>query len=147
MPRLEAPIAEDGPIVDIRCWVSPEYENAVRSRALPRPKPFSTRGLIDTGARATAIQLSLVQGMGLPIHDWMTITSSASGNEVREVPVYQLRMTFGSLEAEDAPKWRIIRAAGVRVVSSGALILIGQDLLATRRFTYDGRKRRMMMSY
>ena len=33
------------------------------------------------------------------------------------------------------------------VVSPGAVALIGQDLLATCRFTYDGRKRRLMMSY
>ncbi len=147
MPRLEAPIAEDGPIVDVRCWIGIEHDNALRSRGLPRPKPFSTRRLIDTGARATAIQRALADGMGLPIHDWVMITSSALGNEVRAAPVYQVRMTFGSLEAKDAPQWRIVRAVGVSVVSPGVLVLIGQDLLATCRFTYDGPKRRVTMSY
>jgi hypothetical protein len=62
-------------------------------------------------------------------------------------PVYQLRMTFGPIEAPDRPKWRTIVAAGVTVVSPGSMALIGQDLLATYRFTYDGRKRRLKMSY
>ena len=147
MPRLEAPIAEDGPIIDVRGWIGAEHERALKSRRLPRPRPFSIRGLIDTGARITAIQRVLAEGMGLPIHDWITITSSVLGEEVRKAPVYQIRMTFGSLEARDAPKWRIIHAVGVSVVSPGALALIGQDLLATCRFTYDGRKRRLMMSH
>jgi hypothetical protein len=56
-------------------------------------------------------------------------------------------MTSGPLGAPDAPKWRAIRAVGVHVVSSGASILIGRDLLATCRFTYDGRKHSFMMSY
>jgi len=42
---------------------------------------------------------------------------------------------------------RVISSVGVTVVSPGALVLIGQDLLATCRFTYDGRKRRLTMSY
>jgi hypothetical protein len=69
------------------------------------------------------------------------------GNEERLAPVYQLRMTFGPIEALDPPKWRTILAAGVTVVSPGSLVLIGRDLLATCRFNDDGRRRRLMMSY
>jgi len=64
MPRLEAPIAEDGPIIDVTGWIGAEHEDALRSRRLPRPNPFSIRGLIDTGARITAIQRALAEGMG-----------------------------------------------------------------------------------
>jgi hypothetical protein len=56
-------------------------------------------------------------------------------------------MTFGPLEAPDPPKWRIILAVGLDVVSPGVTVLIGRDLLGSCRFTYDGRKRRFMMSY
>ena len=41
----------------------------------------------------------------------------------------------------------MLSSVDVTVVSPGALVLIGQDLLATCRFTYDGRKRRLTMSY
>jgi hypothetical protein len=95
----------------------------------------------------TAIQRAWVQAMGLPVHDWISLKSSVLGDEERQAPVYQLRMTFGPVEALDPPKWRAILAVGVTVVSPGAVALIGQDLLATCRFTYDGRKRRLMMSY
>jgi hypothetical protein len=56
-------------------------------------------------------------------------------------------MTFGTLEAPDPPKWQTIGAVGVNVVSPGATVLIGRDMLATCRFTYDGRQRRLMISY
>jgi hypothetical protein len=51
MPCLEAPIAEDAPIVGVTVWIEAEHERALKSRRLPRPNPFCIRGLIDTGAR------------------------------------------------------------------------------------------------
>jgi hypothetical protein len=147
MPRLEKPIGEDGPVIDVRAWIGFAHKEVLDARGLPVPPPFSIRGLVDTGARMTAIQRVWAQAMGLPIHDWITLKSSVLGDEERRVPVYELRMTFGSIEAPDPPRWRKILAAGVSVVSPGAVALIGQDLLATCRFTYDGRKRRLMMSY
>jgi hypothetical protein len=147
MPRLERPIGPDGPIVDVRVGIGPEYEAALASAGLPVPAVFSVAGLLDTGAQRTAIQKGLAVGMRLPVHDWVKIRSSALGTEGRDAPVYSLRMTFGPLDAPDSPKWRVIHAVGVSVVSPGAAVLIGQDLLATCRFTYDGRKRRLMMSY
>ena len=70
------------------------------------------------------------------------------GDEEREAPVYQVRMTFGALDAPDPPKWQTILTVGATtIVSPGAVVLVGQDLLATCRFTDDGRKRRLMMSY
>jgi hypothetical protein len=39
------------------------------------------------------------------------------------------------------------RIGAERVATPGALLLVGQDLLATCRFTYDGNNRRLMMSY
>jgi hypothetical protein len=85
--------------------------------------------------------------MGIPTVGFMEVSSSVLGGQVRTVPIYRLRMTFGSLADPDTPKWRTIDAIGVDVVSPGASVLIGRDLLATCRFTYDGRKHRLMMSY
>jgi hypothetical protein len=147
MPRLETPIGRDGPIIHVRIWIGPEHEVALKARGLPAPRPLSMPGLLDTGAQKTAIQQDLAQVMGLPVHDWVGLRSSVLGAEERDAPVYLMRMTFGPIEAPDPPKWRIISAVGVTVVSPGALVLIGQDMLATCRFTYDGRKRRLTMSY
>jgi len=143
MPRLEVPIGYDGPLVEVRLWIGPELERTVASRLLP----FSLLGLIDTGAERTAIPNTVAQGMGIPIHNWERLKSSVLGNEEREAPVYRVQMTFGSIGSRDQPKWRAVDAVGVSIVSPGATVLIGRDLLATCRFTYDGRKRRLMMSY
>jgi hypothetical protein len=147
MPRLEMPIGEDGPIIEVRTWISAEHKRSLDALRLPVPAPFSMSALVDTGARITAIQRALADGMGLPVHDWIILKSSVLGDEERRVRVYALRMTFGPIEAPDPPKWRAILAAAVAVVSPGSLALIGQNLLATSRFPYDGRKRRLMMSY
>jgi hypothetical protein len=147
MPRLETPIGRDGPIVDVRLWISPEHEQGLKARGLQPPRPSSVPGLVDTGAQMTAIQRVLADGMGRPVHDWVGLRSSVLGAEQRDAPVYLMRMTFGPIQAPDPPKFRIIRAVGVTVVSPGAVVSIGQDLLAMCRFTYDCRKRRLMMSY
>ena len=104
-------------------------------------------GLVDTGAEITAIQRSLAEWMGIPILRFLDARSSVLGDGSREVAVYRIQMTFGSIEAPDPPKWQTLDVIGVNVISPGASILIGRDLLATCRFTYDGRKQRPMLSY
>jgi hypothetical protein len=144
---MDAAIGADGPIVDIRLWIGPDDVNGLMTGGAAVPRPFSVSGLVDTGAERTAIQQSLAIWMGIPIHNLLMLRSSVLGLEEREAPVYQVRMTFGSLEAPDPPRWRTLLVAGVDVVSPGESVLIGRDLLATCRFTYDGRKRRLMISY
>jgi hypothetical protein len=147
MPRLDAPIGSNGPIIEVRLWVVPEDAANLAAAGLPIPRPFSVPGLVDTGAQVTAIQRSLAERMGIPAFSLLEARSSVLGDKARVVDVYRIQMTFGALEAPDPPKWRTIDAVGVSIVSPGATVLIGRDLLATCRFTYDGRKHRLMMSY
>jgi hypothetical protein len=147
MPRLDVPIGANGPIIEVRLWVGPENAAKLAAAGPPVPRPISIPGLVDTGAQVTAIQRSLVDWMGVSVWSLMETRSSVLRDEVRIAPVYRIQMTFGPLEAPDPPKWRTIGAVGVSVVSPGASVLIGRDLLATCRFTYDGRKRRLMVSY
>ena len=95
----------------------------------------------------TAIQGSIIPWMGIPVVGFMEATSSVLGAEVRMVPIHRVQMTSGFLADPDTSKWRAIYAIGVNVVSPGASVLIGRDLLASCRFTYDGRKHRLMMAY
>jgi hypothetical protein len=147
MPRLDVPIGPNGPIIEVRLWVRREDAANFAAAGLPVPRPFSVPGLVDTGAQVTAIQQSLAEWMGVSVAGVLEARSSVLGNEARTAPVYRIQMTFGPLEAPAPPKWRTIDAVGVHVVSPGATVLIGRDLLATCRFTYDGRKRRLMISY
>lgn len=146
MPRLDVRIGPNGPIIEVRLWVGLEQADA-RGSGGRVPPPCSVPGLIDPGAEVTAIQRSVVDWIGVPVSHFVDARSSVLGDESRVVPVYRIRMTFGALEAPDPPRWRIIEAVGVNVVSPGASVLIGRDLLATCRFTYDGRKQRLMLSY
>jgi hypothetical protein len=147
MPLLDVSIGPNGPIIEVRLWVVPQDAVDMAVAGLPVPRPISVPGLVDTGAEVTAIQRSLAEWMGVPVFSFLEARSSVLGDEARIVAVYRIQMTFGPLEAPDPPKWRTISAVGVSVVSPGATVLIGRDLLATCRSTYDGRKRRLMISY
>ena len=87
MPRLEMPIGEDGPVIDVRAWIGSEHKEVLDAHGLPVPPPFAIRGLVDTGARMTAVQRDWVHAMGLPIHGWITLKSSVLGDEERRAPV------------------------------------------------------------
>jgi hypothetical protein len=147
MPRLDATIGPDGPIIEVRLWVVPEDAANFAAAGLPIPAPVSVPGLVDTGAEVTAIGRPLTEWLGVPASGVLEARSAVLGDEARVVDVYRIRMTFGPAAAPDPPKWRTVDAVGVSVVSPGATVLIGRDLLATCRFTYDGRKRRLMISY
>lgn len=147
MPRLELPIGPSGPIIELRLWIGPEDADALKAAGRALPSPCSVPALLDTGAEMTAIHRPLAEWLGSAVQDLIGLRSSVLGEGEREAPTYIVRATFGPLESPDPPKWRTLLVAGVDVVSPGASILIGRDLLATCRFTYDGRKRRLMISY
>lgn len=147
MPRLELPIGPSGPIIDLRLWIGPEDADALKAAGRPIPHSCSVPALLDTGAEMTAIHRPLADWLSATAQDWIPLRSSVLGAGEREAPVYVVRATFGPLEAPDPPRWRTLLVAGVDVVSPGASVLIGRDLLATCRFTYDGRKSRLMISY
>jgi hypothetical protein len=147
MSRLDVPIGPIGPVIEVRLSIGPEDTADFVASGRSIPPPCSVSGLVDTGAERTAIEQSLLDWMGLPIYGLIEVTSSVLGREVREANSYRAQMAFGSPEASGRTKWCTLYAVGVDIVSPGVKVLIGRDLLATCRFTYDGRKRRFMMSY
>jgi hypothetical protein len=76
MPRLEVPVLADGPTIHVRTWIGTEHEALLDADEPPVPPPFSIRGLVDTGTRMTAVQQALAEGMGVPVHNWITLKSS-----------------------------------------------------------------------
>lgn len=121
MPRLEASFGPDGPIIDVQIWTAAARAEELAAEGREIPPPICVPGLVDTGAEATAIRLPIIDWMGIPSH--------------------------GALGDAHPPKWRTIRAVGVHLMAPGASVLIGRDLLASCRFTDDGRKHRLLMSY
>ena len=146
MPRLDVPIGPAGPIIEVRLRVGPEQADA-RATGRTVPPPISVLGLVDTGAEVSAIQRSLAEWLGVPVSRFLETRSSVLGDESRLAAVYRIQMTFGPIEAPDPPKWRTTDVVGVKVASPGAIVLIERDLLSTCRFTYDGRKKRLMLTY
>jgi hypothetical protein len=49
MPRLETLIGRDGPIIDVRIWIGPEHEEALKARGLHAPDPPKRRIISPVG--------------------------------------------------------------------------------------------------
>lgn len=56
-------------------------------RGAPIPPLFSVSGLIDLGAQVTAVQDSILTGMGIPSIGSMAASSSVLGGEGRSLPI------------------------------------------------------------
>jgi hypothetical protein len=147
MPRLDVSFGRDGPIVDVRIWYGEDDARSMIAAGRAIPPPLSVPGLVDTGAKVTAIRASIVTWMGIPSIGVMEASSSVLSGEARSVPIFAFRMALGPLGEGRAPRWQAIDAVAVDVVSPGVSVLIGRDLLASCRFTYDGRKSRLLMSF
>jgi hypothetical protein len=99
MPRLDLPFGRDGPIIDVGIWIAAELGKSWAATGSAIPEPFVVSGLVDTGARVTAIGVSIIAWMGIPSIGVMEASSSLLGGEARSVPIFPLRMTFGPLLA------------------------------------------------
>jgi hypothetical protein len=87
MPRLDVSFGRDGPIIDVGIWIAAEVAESWVAAGSTIPEPFVVPGLVDTGAKVTAIRASIVAWMGIPSFGEMDASSSILGNESRLVSI------------------------------------------------------------
>jgi predicted aspartyl protease len=117
--------------------VSQPRQKALEEAGEPVPPPVLIQGLIDTGASATAIDPSIIQGLklqqtgSLPIHTPSTghVPHQASTYDVCiTIPFDGVTFTLGALQVFESS----LSVQGIQA-------LIGRDVLANCLFVYDGR--------
>lgn len=89
------------------------------------------RGLLDTGASLSCIDVEMADALGLPVVDRRLLTSVTGVTEGN--PVYLARMHIPTLD-------RVVHGtfAGVSLGSLNLAVLLGRDFLARYRMVYDG---------
>ena len=66
MPTIVGPVDPDGAFVSVLVGVSEATARRLRMALSPVPGPVHGRGLLDTGAEMTCVDLALVRHLQLP---------------------------------------------------------------------------------
>ena len=69
MPHLTLQVSANGPVVDLLIGVSKPLADVLQKNGKPIPQPIQIRGLIDTGASGTCIDLQVLHAINAKGHD------------------------------------------------------------------------------
>ena len=147
MGYLTTKFGADGPVIDLTVWIGPAEAAKLQAAGRPVPGPATIRALVDTGADRTAVDLTVIRRLGLPLHGRALLHSSAAGTRGILVKTYDAQLVLGGLQAAPFPGWRAVEVVGVSVAKQGVLALVGRDLLDSCLVVYDGRARTFALAY
>lgn len=126
-----AALTVKGLLLPLEVSVPAALAAALTDKSLPIPAPASGVGLIDTGASCTAIDESILIGLGLQpvgqIH-----TSGQSGAKLQNRYLAEV-----SFPGTPIPKLNL-DVIGVQILDQGLYGLIGRDLLRACVLIYNG---------
>ena len=146
MPNLTLRAArENGALVEIAIGPSEARARATEQAGLQAVLPQVIYGLVDTGSELTIIDEEVASRLGLIPSGEREIRTPGSGEEVRTLPCFDVRLEFV------APERHLIsnnfRVAGGKLPRRTLGALIGRDLLARCLFIYNGPEDQFTFSY
>ena len=129
-PNLLAP---NGPALPIEISIPDSYVDLLQIASIPIPSPLSGSALIDTGARFTAVDINVLQQLGIdPVSTIEVITPS--GREIQGI--YMVRIGFVGTSIPPFQPWWV---TGSQLQAFGHIALIGRDILNQSLMVYDGK--------
>ena len=147
MSVLTAPISVEGLIVSVGVCVSKPRADALHSAGQKVPPVSVVRGLIDTGADCTAIDLAVIQALGLIPTGTTRILTPSTGAGFHECNVYDVALfvLMGSSQVHTASLTTPIIESKLAVQGFDALI--GRDVLSQGLLIYDGKAGTLSLAF
>ena len=121
-----------GPALPVEVSVTAGLAAALTARSTQLPAPQSGSGLIDTGASITAVDMEVIDRLGLPPVGTATVLTP-SGSEIQGVYVIRLPFPGTPIPALDP-----MPVVGSQLRGFGHIVLLGRDLLVGALLIYDG---------
>jgi hypothetical protein len=150
MPTLTLPIEpHQGAIVSVSFSVSGAHRAALQRDGKPAPSPVIARCLIDTGARGTCVDRTVVQGLGISPSGKVFVHTSSTGST--PVKCNQFAVAAGVIMDNDhlhfPVKGIIIPVTEMDLSRQNIQGLLGRDVLDQGIFIYDGSHRTLTLAF
>jgi hypothetical protein len=146
MPHVAFQARPDGLFVDVVIGLDAKAMRSLQLAGQPIPPPVQVRGLLDTGADATAISAACAKRLGLAIVGTVS-THTAAGSLV----VNQFAISLSILGAHKAGA--LLSVSPELTVTEwldpppGLDALVGLDVLAEGLLIYDGPGRQFTLAF
>ena len=145
MPKIQVPIANDGPILELSVWTSRAIAHAMVAGGRPVPAARTMRALLDTGSDLTVIHPLLLQPLSPVSLGSVEVSRPGMDGGFYCATLHKVRVAFAG--PGPGVKWIEVKAVGLVPATPGVLAIIGRDLLAHCRFLYDGFKAEITLAY
>lgn len=153
MPHFPVQIGPTGPLFDAFIRVSKSRFDALTAAKQPIPPAQPIRALLDTGASASCLDLSVVAALGLQPTGNTSIVTPSTGNTPHIVNVYDISILVPAavLRTEGVTPpliFNTVAVAGCDLLQTqGFHALIGRDILSVCMFYYNGPGNVIIVSY
>jgi hypothetical protein len=145
MRSITGRIERAGPLVRMTAMAPPKHVELLRKANLPLPPAITIRGLLDTGASASAIDSGIVLRLGLFSTGRTKIHTPTSGSDYEERDQYALSLFLGSQPGETVAY--IVSVIETSLASEGFDALIGWDILSKCVLHCDGPQGTFQLDY
>ena len=120
-----------GPLVPVQIEVPEALAKLLADAGKAAPPPATGMALIDTGATASVVDVSLVDSLG--VNPVGTVKVGTAGGPVTQ-PVFPIRIQLQG----PAFTFDFSRVTGAPLKEMGIVALLGRDVLAKMLLVYDG---------
>ena len=147
MPSLTIAIPQDGPVVQMVIGVSTARGQALHAAGIPTAPLVSGRGLLDTDASVSAIDLRVAQQLGLSPTGYTLIHTPSTGAQPHMAAQFDISLAI----MMDNQQIHLLPTSFLVIESDfssqGICALIGRDVLAHGLFLYNGRAGMMSLAF
>jgi hypothetical protein len=148
MPVLSGIVQAEGALVDVVLGWSVRRAQTQRMVLQPVPPPANTRAILDTGAKVTCVDSSLIQTLNLHFAGTALANLPAHGGLIANaLDDASLVIVHPSGGAQNNLSIRNLTVLGLPLAPLGYQVLIGRDVLASCRFFYHGPSKTFRLAY
>ncbi len=145
MPHLTLPLDSAGGVIPLLVGVTRQREAALIAAKRPVPSRIQIRGMIDTGASATAIDPAIVAPLGLTPTGSMSVHTPSTQGQATTLLTYDVWLgvhhASSSLIRPSTP------VLCTHLAASGIDALLGRDFMSQCLLLYDGAAKTFTLAF
>ena len=143
-------IHPDGPFLALCIGVSAEQQACFEAKGRSIPPPLFVKGLVDTGATMTCIDLGLPKKLTLNPRRPMSMFTPSTGTQVATSETYDVRLSILPTDQRKFPYQYhrpTLHVVAQPLAAQGFGAIIGRDILDAGILHYDGTERKFTLKF